>query len=91
MDRYKIIQQVKQIILKHATPERIYLYGSFASGEHQKTSDIDIAYYDKNFLDMDAIEREVEKISTLLKIEKYLEAFRSLKKNLDHELENKGD
>ncbi|MCF6149855.1 MAG: nucleotidyltransferase domain-containing protein [Candidatus Kuenenia sp.] len=35
---------IRKIILKHATPTRIYLYGSRATGDSGETSDIDIAH-----------------------------------------------
>jgi nucleotidyltransferase substrate binding protein (TIGR01987 family) len=69
MDVEKIISEVTAIILRHAKPERVWLYGSRATGEATETSDIDIAYYDKEFTDEWLIEEEVEALPTLLKIE----------------------
>jgi len=69
MKKDKIIKQVKSIILKHCKPERIYLYGSQANGTAQKTSDIDIAYEDKNCKNHFLIIEEIEKIETLIKID----------------------
>jgi predicted nucleotidyltransferase len=69
MEKSKIIHLVKQFILKHANPDRIYLYGSQANSESQERSDIDIAFDDKAFHEMYLIESELEKISTLLKID----------------------
>jgi nucleotidyltransferase substrate binding protein (TIGR01987 family) len=69
MTKQNIINQVKEIILKFAKPERIYLYGSQANGEASPASDIDIAYDDKDFLDIEKINEEVDKIDTLIKID----------------------
>jgi nucleotidyltransferase substrate binding protein (TIGR01987 family) len=69
MNKQEIIREVVKTILKHAKPERIYLYGSHANGEAGKTSDIDIAYIDGNFRDNYLIEQDIEKFSTLLKID----------------------
>lgn len=65
----KIIKEVVQIILNHANPERIYLYGSQATGEAHKTSDIDIAYDDHSFTENYLIQEEIDKIDTLIKID----------------------
>lgn len=64
-----IIRNVVGIILKHAKPERIYLYGSRVNGESKNNSDIDIAYEDAHFSDNALIESDVEKLDTLLKID----------------------
>jgi nucleotidyltransferase substrate binding protein (TIGR01987 family) len=63
----ELIDEIRRIILRHAKPERIYLYGSRATGEASETSDVDIAYYDKEFRDNYLIEEEVGKLPTLLK------------------------
>lgn len=65
----KIIKQVVQIILKYAKPERIYLYGSQANGEADKTSDIDIAYDDDDCKDNYLIKEEADNLTTLIKID----------------------
>lgn len=65
----EIISQVVKIILKHSKPERIWLYGSRASGEAKESSDIDIAFDDKEFKSEWLIEEEIEKIQTLIKID----------------------
>lgn len=65
----EIISQVVRIILKHSKPERIWLYGSRASGEAKESSDIDIAFDDKEFKSEWLIEEEIEKIQTLIKID----------------------
>ncbi len=69
MDKQEVIKEVITIILKYARPTRIYLYGSQANGECTKTSDIDIAYEDVNFKQDYLIKEEVEKLTTLLKID----------------------
>lgn len=65
----EIIAQVVRIILKHAKPERIWLYGSRASGEAKESSDIDIAFDDKEYTSEWQIKEDVEKIQTLIKID----------------------
>lgn len=69
MTKYEIVKDVVRIILKYAKPERIYLYGSQASGEASTVSDIDIAYEDMLFKDNYLIEEELEQMQTLIKIE----------------------
>lgn len=69
MNYKELIDEIRKIVLKYAKPERIYLYGSRVQGEATETSDIDIAYDDKDFKDHYLIEEEVQKLSTLLKID----------------------
>ena len=69
LSKNAIIHQVKEIILKHAKPTRIYLYGSRATGEAHEGSDIDMAYDDEQFKDHYAIEEEVKNINTLIGID----------------------
>jgi len=71
MTKREIIKKVTQIILKHAQPERVYLYGSQASGDSAPTSDIDVAFLDENckYIALADIKEEVEKLPTLLKID----------------------
>ncbi|HHB92705.1 MAG TPA: hypothetical protein ENK59_05785 [Thioploca sp.] len=69
MNTTLIIKEVIKIILKYANPERIYLYGSMANGEADSTSDIDIAYDDKNFKDNYLIKEQADDLKTLLKID----------------------
>ncbi len=69
MTKREIIKKVTAIILEHAKPERIYLYGSHVTGDAIPTSDIDIAFDDRDFKSTYLIKEEVEKISTLLKID----------------------
>lgn len=65
----ELLDEIKTIILRHAKPDRIYLYGSRANGEATETSDIDIAYYDKEFKQNYLIEEELQKLPTLLKVD----------------------
>jgi nucleotidyltransferase substrate binding protein (TIGR01987 family) len=69
MSNQNIISEIKNIILKYAKPDRIYLYGSRVNGEATETSDIDIAYNDSEFKQNYLIEEEVANIPTLLKID----------------------
>lgn len=68
-NKVALIHQVKAIILQHAKPERIYLYGSQVSGEANQSSDIDIAYDDAAFKQHYLIEERVEQLATLIKID----------------------
>lgn len=65
----ELLGEIRNIILRHAKPDRIYLYGSRATGEATEISDIDIAYDDKEFKQNYLIEEEVQKLPTLLKID----------------------
>ena len=68
--RYKeLFDEIRKIILKHAHPTRIYLYGSRATGEAGETSDIDIAYDDKECKGHHLIKEEIRKLPTLVKID----------------------
>jgi len=69
MDKIKIIRQVVQIIRKHANPERVWLYGSQASGESKPGSDIDIAFADEKLVDIEKIKAEIAQIETLTRID----------------------
>jgi len=65
----ELLDEARRIILRYAKPERIYLYGSRANGEATETSDIDIAFEDKECHDLFRIEEELAKLPTLLKID----------------------
>jgi len=65
----ELLDVIRKIILKHANPTRIYLYGSRATGEGGETSDIDIAYDDKDCKKMHLIEEDIQKLPTLIKID----------------------
>lgn len=64
-----IVNEVVKIILKHAKPSRIYLYGSHANGDANRASDIDIAYDDANFKDDHLIRSSLDNLQTLVKID----------------------
>lgn len=68
-NKTEIINQVKEIILKHAKPVRIYLYGSQITGDASDGSDIDIAYEDPDNKNNYLIEEGVRQINTLIKID----------------------
>lgn len=69
MKKRELIEQVKKIILRNASPTRIYLFGSQIDGNATESSDIDIAYdaaeENKDFL----IKEEILNINTLIKID----------------------
>lgn len=69
MQYKELLDQIRKIILNHAKPERIYLYGSRSNGEATDTSDIDIAYFDKECKNNYLIEEDVQKLPTLIKID----------------------
>jgi len=69
MTKNQIINRVKEIILKYSKPNRIYLFGSQASGEATEFSDIDIAYDDKESKNDLIIKEKIDKIETLVKID----------------------
>lgn len=69
MERREIMQKAIQIILRHAKPERIYLYGSEANGEATQTSDIDIAYDAPGFKKDYLIQDELQDLRTLTHID----------------------
>lgn len=70
-DPQLIIEDVVRIILRHAQPERIWLFGSHATGEASKTSDIDIAFLDMNATPgtLEAIKDDISQLRTLTKID----------------------
>jgi len=73
MTRQQLINQVKAIIIEEVKPARIWLYGSEASGDSNKNSDIDIAYWlDKDKVDpsMNArIRTRIEKLNSLTHVD----------------------
>ncbi|MFH0734333.1 MAG: HI0074 family nucleotidyltransferase substrate-binding subunit [bacterium] len=64
-----IINQIKDIILKHTKTDRIYLYGSFIDDTTENFSDIDIAFDDKDFTKLSIITEEINKLNSLVKID----------------------
>lgn len=69
MTNSNIIKEVVKIILKHARPSRIYLFGSVVDGETKKAGDIDIAFDDPDFTSEHLIQEEIDKLPTLVKID----------------------
>ena len=62
----EIIDKVK-IICKNNDVEHLYLFGSYAKGTNQKTSDIDFIV--KGVKELDIIKSQVDKIETLKRID----------------------
>jgi nucleotidyltransferase substrate binding protein (TIGR01987 family) len=67
----KIVHAVREIILKHAQPTRIYLFGSRATGEATPESDYDFALDAPNatLQMLQAIRDEIETLHTLYRID----------------------
>lgn len=62
----EIIDKVK-IICKNNDVEHLYLFGSYAKGTNQKTSDIDFIV--KGVKELDIIKSQIDKIETLKRID----------------------
>lgn len=62
----EIIDKVK-IICKNNDVEHLYLFGSYAKGTNQKTSDIDFIV--KGVKKLDIIKSQIDKIETLKRID----------------------
>jgi predicted nucleotidyltransferase len=69
MERPALIQEIRNIILRHAKPQRIYLYGSEVTGEAHDGSDIDIALDDPAKPDLEPIRDEIAQLPTLIKVD----------------------
>ncbi len=69
MERSTLVREIKEIILRHAKPQRIYLFGSEASGEARSDSDIDIAFDDAAKPSMEPIREEIERLPSLVKVD----------------------
>ena len=67
----KIVSAVREIILKHAKPERIYLFGSRVTGDAKVESDYDFAIDapDTDFLVLESIRNDLEQLHTLYRID----------------------
>jgi nucleotidyltransferase substrate binding protein (TIGR01987 family) len=67
----KLIDAVVAIILRHANPTRIWLFGSRSDGEAQANSDYDFAFSDANadWEVLSQIRAEADELPTLLKID----------------------
>ena len=69
MDRQLLVREATSLILKHARPRRIFLYGSEATGEATGASDIDIAFDGDAADDLEVIESEINALPTLVRID----------------------
>lgn len=68
----EIEKKIVKLILSYKRPERIVLFGSRATGCFAKTSDIDIAVFDKKWNEYDTSEVRAlldERLSTPLKVD----------------------
>jgi len=67
----KIVSQVREIILKHVSPTRIYLFGSRVTGEARLESDYDFAFDapDADNTALQTIRDELEQLHTLYRID----------------------
>ena len=66
MTRQQLIKQLKAIIVDLARPERIWLYGSEASGEATSTSDVDIAFSAASEYSGEEVKNAAQSLETLL-------------------------
>lgn len=69
MERSTLVREVREIILRHAKPQRIYLFGSEASGEARSDSDIDIAFDDPSKPSLEPMREEIERLPSLIKVD----------------------
>lgn len=67
----KIVAGVRDVILKHVSPQRIFLFGSRVTGEARPESDYDFAFDapDASYEALDAIREDIEKLPTLYRID----------------------
>jgi predicted nucleotidyltransferase len=68
----KLITDIITLIRKQKEPEKIVIYGSRANGDYQKTSDVDIAIFGKNWTTGDISEISFileEQVNTPLKFD----------------------
>ncbi len=67
----KIVNTVREIILKHASPTRIYLFGSRVTGEARLESDYDFAFDapDADSAALQTIRDDLEQLHTLYRID----------------------
>ena len=63
-----IIVQIQDIIISHKPVDKIILFGSRATDDYKKTSDIDIAIFSKEWSDRDLniIKHTLEEIMPIL-------------------------
>jgi nucleotidyltransferase substrate binding protein (TIGR01987 family) len=71
MNDPKIISAVREIILKHASPTRIYLFGSRVSGDAKAESDYDFAFDtpEAGAASLQSIRDELDQLHTLYRID----------------------
>lgn len=67
----KIVAGVRDVILKHVSPQRIFLFGSRVTGEARPESDYDFAFDapEAPYEALDAIREDIEKLPTLYRID----------------------
>ena len=67
----KLVEAVRALILKHAAPTRIYLFGSRVSGDAKAESDYDFAFDapDAAPLALERIRAELDELHTLYRID----------------------
>ena len=67
----KIVNTVRELILKHVSPTRIYLFGSRVTGEAKPESDYDFAFDapDADSAALQAIRDDLEQLHTLYRID----------------------
>lgn len=71
MNDPKIVNAVREIILRHATPARIYLFGSRVSGDAKTESDYDFAFDapEADAASIQSIRDELDQLHTLCRID----------------------
>jgi len=67
----KIIAEVREIILRHVSPQRIFLFGSRVTGEAKPESDYDFAFdaLEASYEALNIIRKDIEKLPTLFRID----------------------
>jgi nucleotidyltransferase substrate binding protein (TIGR01987 family) len=67
----KIVDAVRAVVLKHAVPARIYLFGSRVTGDAKPESDYDFAFDapDADPLALEKIREELDELHTLYRID----------------------
>lgn len=85
--REELLRQIVDVIVQHANPKKIIIYGSRARGDYRATSDIDIAVEcdDGKHLIRNVIDDEIR---TLLKLD--IVEIGTLSEELRSEIEEEG-
>jgi len=67
----KIVAKVRETILRHVSPRRIFLFGSRVAGEAKPESDYDFAFDapEAPYKALNAIREDIEKLPTLFRID----------------------